>query len=416
MTRFLSESLNANEPYFRLGLRQLEAASGNPSTDIRLSNEIKQASKTKILGLGLDPDDTTPNELYEALKQKLKDDDKLLTKKLRTLAASYVSAEAEPTAGMIEAINRLSDSKRCYSLKLSKLKRILKTLPPKKAMKRLNYRSIDSMLKHERPVLILAAAYLCESSHWQKQLVSQYKKLGPLDFEDRQISLLRPSGKRWEELASEVVNQNKHNLLCFKELGSVVFLPLNSSDSLRPGIVTASLALALHELNEIRACSTYLKLNQTKSDFGLSVYKVALAEPELGSNLLNQPISWSLVQRYYARLNDKFREDIFEPYVHLEDMVWNPIEKTLAAIEPSFEFWSDSTHLGIIHEGQPVSLNLLDSALNLCNLRSFEERIVNYFQTSLHSELLLRYLKHEPLERSLISELQPELAMETVSS
>ena len=37
MTRFLSETLGAHEPDFRLGLKRLEQAHGHPNHDIRLS-------------------------------------------------------------------------------------------------------------------------------------------------------------------------------------------------------------------------------------------------------------------------------------------------------------------------------------------------------------------------------------------
>src|SRR5579884_3087185 len=104
MTRFLSEALEAKEPWFSKGLRQLELANGQPAADIRFSAEVVASSRRKIAELGLDPRDTLAPELYAALKEKLKTDDKTLTRRLRTLAASHVNAEAEPTAGMIIAI------------------------------------------------------------------------------------------------------------------------------------------------------------------------------------------------------------------------------------------------------------------------------------------------------------------------
>ena len=55
MTRFLSESLQATEPFFRLGLRRLEAANGNPNTDIRFTTEVLHATQSKLRELGLDP-------------------------------------------------------------------------------------------------------------------------------------------------------------------------------------------------------------------------------------------------------------------------------------------------------------------------------------------------------------------------
>src|SRR5487761_1081413 len=182
MTRFLSEALEAKEPYFRQGLTNLEASNGNPSTDIRFSHEIMNNTAKKLNELGLDPKDTTPKELFEALKQRAKEDDLKLVKYLRTLAANNVSAEAEPVAGMAEALKNHMDSKACYGLKPSRVKSILKVNPPKKAMKKLGYRSIDSMLKHEAMPLIYTVATLYESPNWYKKLLEQYRQLKSSDF------------------------------------------------------------------------------------------------------------------------------------------------------------------------------------------------------------------------------------------
>lgn len=414
MTRFLSEALQAPEPSFRLGLRRLEAANGHPNTDIRFSDDVVRATRDRLRQLGLDPRDTTAEELYHVLQERIKADDARLTKTLRTRAATHVSAEADVVAGMIHALKELPDSKRCFALKASVLKTILKQVPPKKAMKQLGYRSMDSFLKHETPVSVLAAAWLSEGTSWQHRLLGQYKHLKPSDFEDRNISLMRPDAKRWQRLATSTVTRQKHNLLSFKELGALVFLPLLADAP--AGSTTVSLALALHELNEIRAAGTFLKLCQVRSDFGKVVQTVANGEPHLSSRLLDEPVPWNLIQRYYARLQHYGREEAFEPQLRFEDIAWHPIEQTLSAIEPSFDFWQRSAHLGLLHDQQPVSLNVVDAALNYCNQLPFERRIVQYFQHSLWHELLLRYLQHKPIEQTIMAELQPQLAEELVTS
>lgn len=414
MTRFLSESLQASEPYFRLGLKQLEAAHGSPNSDIRLTTEVLHQTQAKLKQLGLDPRDTTARELYHVLQERLKADDARLTKTLRTRAATHVSAEADVVAGMIHALKELPDSKRCFALKTSTLKSIIKQLPPKKAMKRLGYRSLDSMIKHEPPVSIMAAAWLVEGSTWRQKLLDSYKKLQPGDFEDRSIILVRPDSRRWHELAQDTVSRTKHNILCLKELGALVFLPL--SDDAPAGSTTASLSLALHELNEIRAGSTFLKLCQVRPDFGNLVRTIVSDEPFLNSRLLDQPVPWHLIQRYYAQLTKGSQNEALEPHLRLEDIAWHPIEQALSAIEPSFAFWDHSAHLGLLDGRQPVSLNVVDAALNYCNQLPFEQRIVHYFQRSLWHELMLRYLHHESVEQTVMSQLQPELAEELVTA
>ncbi|HVX57054.1 MAG TPA: hypothetical protein VHA37_04945 [Candidatus Saccharimonadales bacterium] len=417
MTRFLTDSLAGaaeNSSWFRAGLRRLEAAQGHPNEDIRFSTEVERATQAKVRALGLDPHDTTPQELYHVLQERLRADDARLTKRLRTVAATHVSAEGEVVSGMVHALQKLPDTHSCFALKSTRLRALLKKQPPKKAMKQLGYRSMDSFLKHETPVSVLAAAWLSEGTSWQQRLLEQYKQLGSADFETRRISITRPDSRRWRELAARTVVERKHNILCFRELGALVLLPLPADAP--PGAVTASLSLALHELNQIRASSSFLKLCQVRPDFGELVELVARDDPQLSVQLFDQPVPWQLIQRYYARVGSQFRgrsrgrDDTFEPHLRLEDMAWHPVEASLSAIDPDYAFWQDSAHLGVLHEEQPVSLNIADVALGLCNRLPFERRVSHYFRQSLWHELLLRYLDHDAVEQSVMLALQPELA------
>lgn len=410
MTRFLSHALEATEPFFRHGLQKLEAANGHPSHDIRVSAQVMHASKLKMQQLGLDPTDTTPEELYRALQQRVAEDDARLNHVLRTRAATHVSAEAEVVSGMIHVLQELPDSKRCYALKGSTLKAMVKKQPPKKAMKALGYRSLASFLKHESPVLILSAAWLTEDRSWKNKLFDQYQKLSPSDFENRHITLVQPTSKKWRSLAESTVARQRHNLLSFNELGAIVFLPL--SHAAPAGSTTVSLSLALHELNEIRAASAFLKLCQVRSDFGLLVKSAASNEAHLDSKMLDEPVKWNLIQRYYTQITNHKKEQVFEPHLELEDIAWHPIEQTLSSIEPRFAFWHESAHVGTLHGDKPVSMNVVDAALSYCNGLPYPQRVSHYFQRSLWHELQLRYLRHDSVEQSVMKQLQPEFATE----
>jgi hypothetical protein len=409
MTRFLSDSLQAPEPFFRQGLNRLEKANGSPNNDIRVSLDVMNASRDKLRQLGLDPADTTPAELYYSLLERVKADDKKLTKTLRTLAATYVSADGDVVTGMVHALKQLPDSRRCFALKTASFKAIMKKVPPKKAMKHLGYRSVDSFLKHESPISILAASQVFEGKHWHDRLGDSYKKLTSRDFEDRNVSISILNSGRWADLADKLVNETRHNVISFKELGALAFFRL--PDNAPPGAVTASLSLGLHELNEILASSTYLKMCQVRPDFGSLVKKLNTEELQLSSKLLDSPLPWPLIQRYFAQFK-QFGSVLSDSHLELQDIAWHPIEKTLSEIEPAFDFWKNSSHLGILKSNKPVSLNLIDAALNCCNSLAFEQRVYSYFQNSLWHELLLRYLKPEALEQTILRELQPRMAEE----
>lgn len=412
MTRFLSESLQVTEPYFRTGLRRLELANGNPAHDIRLSAEVLQLTQSKICELGLDPRDTTARELYHALQQRVKDDDIRLTKIMRTQAAMHVSAEGDVVDGMAHVIKQLPVSKNCFALKSSSLHRLLKKLPPKKAMKQLGYRSLDSFLKHESAVSAFAAAWLSEGEGWRQRILDQYKKLQPIDFESRRMQIVQLDAPRWSALATQVISQNKHNLLCFRELGALVFLPFGQD--VREGAVTLSLTLALHELNEIKSCSTFLKLYQVKPDFGLIVQQIASDEPKHNTQLLDQAVPWHTMQRYYSGLARSISGELFGPHIHAEDMMWHPLENALKSIDPALAFWHRTAHLSLLHDNQSVSLNVVDAALNYCHKLPFERRLSQYFKRSLWQELLLRYMQSGPFEQNIFTDNSRQLVAETV--
>lgn len=415
MTKFLSQALQAPEPFFRQALMRLESANGHPNTDIRFSAEVTRSAKDKLRELGLDPHDTTPEELYHALRQRVKEDDVRLNRSLRTLAATHVSADGDVVAGMIHALKKLPDSRRCFAIKASSLKSMLRQTPPKRAMKKLGYRSLDSFIKHENPVSILAAARLSEDANWHKRFLSQYNRLSANDFESRSIQLVEMNADRWRDLAEETVNGKRHNLICLKELGALVFLPLPID--MPDGSTMASLCLALHELNEIRSASTFLKLCQVRPDFGGIVQEVAVGdEPHLESPMLDQVTPWRLIQHYYSDLASRIKDEVAEPHLQLEDISWHSVEESLSAIEPHLDFWHNSAHLGVLHSDGPVSMNVLDAALNVCNGLPFEQRLSNYFQSTLRHELMLRYLQPGTVDQAIASQVQPQLAEEMVTA
>ncbi len=74
-----------------------------------MASKIAQGVKKKLTELDLDAADTTAHELYLALQSRLRADDAKLTKRLRTLAATHISAEADVVAGMAHALSKLPD-------------------------------------------------------------------------------------------------------------------------------------------------------------------------------------------------------------------------------------------------------------------------------------------------------------------
>lgn len=407
MTRTLSDILGTEEHLFHQGLRKLEQASGHDSADVRLTADVLQATQRKLRELGLDPRDTTGHELYASLRQRLQQDDERLQAALQEAANS-----TDIIAGIAHALHSVEVARGSFALKPTVIKSILKKHAPKQTMRQLGYRSLDSMLKHEQSANLLAAAWLLESTTWRKSLHESYKRLKASDFESRDIAILTPNTERWQKLADKLAQAHHHTVVALKESGAVVLLPLPAE---APAVVTtATLALALHSMNEIRAASTFLKLCQVKPGFGTIVQEVVADEPQLATELLDQQVPWQIIQRYYARFRAAFRSEVFEPHIQEPDLSWHSVEQVIESIEPGMGFWKDTAHLSLLDDRQPVSMNLIDVAIAACNRLPYEQRVVHYLRHSLQAELLLKYLKHDNVEQAVLGQLEAELATEPV--
>jgi hypothetical protein len=418
MTRILSELLGAKEPAFQHGIRQLERASGGANEDIRLTTEIMHGMQERLRQLGLDPHDTTGRELYAALMQKVRQDSETFQELL-----GIGQDQVDISAAVAHFVTALDMPKQVFALRAVAAKKILRKYPPKKAMKHLGYRSVESMLKHEPCGLILTAAHLTEAAAWHKSLLAAYKRLSASDFEARDIQVLAPVSARWRRLASEYVMQARQNVVGFRELGVVVLLPLPMLQlEAAPLAVTL---LAIQAVNDVSTASSYLKMHQVRPDFGVVVAGIARNEPLTKAQMAGSQLPWKVVHRYFAKNPEAYNPHIFEPHVHQEDLRWHAAEDVLSRLHPRFAFWEDTSYLGLLAKAEgrikaslhePVSLNFIDAVLSLCNKLPYERRFVRYFRDHAWHELMLRYMRQANIERTVHEQLSGELLDHSVSS
>lgn len=397
MTKILSELLAAREPDFRLGVQKLEQASGGQSHDIRLTHDVLAATRAKLAELGLDPNDTSGEELYRALAEKLGQSDKELAKvlKLEPLEPDFLEDFAA-------SVRKLA-GRNCFALKQTAAKKLLKASPPKKAMKALGYRSLDSFLKHESLAGLFASTKICESTSWQKTFISEYKKLAPSDFEERPVSVTALTPDRWRKLASDYTASRRNNLLTIPEAGTLAILPLAGY---QPGMLTAMFLLALADLNEIQATSSYLRLNQFQTDFGKKVQGAASAELAVASPISGEKLSWRVVHEFMTGKAADFEL----PLANENQALTSPAD-TLAGLSPALAFWRGTSHLAFrASDGEVVSLNPLDAALDYVNNLPFEQRVNHHFRQNLWRQFWQRYLQAEYLSEKLVASVQQELA------
>jgi hypothetical protein len=415
MTKTLSQLLGAQEPAFHLGIRQLERASGRPTEDIRLTNDVNQNRRACLRQLDLDPDDTTGEELYAALMQRVKEDSAIFESLLGLSSETGEAAIENIMPYVARLVAGLAAPKRVLGLKATTVKRLLRAHPPKKALKQLGYRSIESILKQEPAALLLAAASIAETAQWHKALRAAYKKLQPGDFELRDVQVLAPDSERWHQLAHGYVTDRRQAIMSFRELGAIVLLPFGAltegAEAVQGAPLTATL-LTLQAMNDVRAASTYVKLHMVQPDFGQTVAELSRAEPLTTANVAGANLPWKLVHQYFARHPEAFSPDLFEPHVQPDDLQWHTAEDSLAELHPRFAFWQTAACAGLQDRGETVSLNLIDSVLSFCNKLPYEQRIVHYVRDRLWHELMVRYIHSPDIEHAVRQQLDSQLTGE----
>lgn len=399
MSRVIAGLLGAGEPMFSLALQRLEKASAQQSVDVRLTAEIIHKCSIATRALGLDQRDTSGPELYHALKNLAGLHDSFLARRLG-------AADVEDVADILNRIRIASQNvhvpRRAWLMKHSTMKRLLKTAQPKKTMKALGYRSIDSMLKREPLAIVHATMRVVESDAWQKALLGKYKKLTPLDFEMRDIDISMATNTHTTKIFSDYIRNKRHNIVHSKELGTVVILALPVKRL--KGVTIAVFPRVLHYINEIRLYSAYFKLQQVKPNYGQLVADMIADDPDDQVRMAGQQLHWRVVQKRFGK-QQQLLPEMFEPHVQLEDMEWRTAEDVLYSIEPALHFWHELEYVGRQFGNHRVSFNLIDMAANYINDLEYGKHTVEYMQRALWSELMVRYMQQPPLERRVLAQL-----------
>lgn len=408
MCKLIAELAGTDKRVVKELIARLESRSHNPGVDIRLTGEIYGAAHMKARALGLDPHDTTPKELYQALLGMTRLHNDFLTKRF---GLKHADSNDQKIKKITELIARLNTSKEAWILRSTSARQLLKSNPPKTLQKLLNYQSLDSMLKREQPGVLLAAARYTESSSWHQKLQARYKKLTPMDFESSKASICFIGSKKWQKAAQVIAKKAGASVVTSFENGTILTLPIAGKP--REGLTLLTFTVVLHALNEIRMYSSFLKFHQMKPDFGQLLVDVLHKGKGQHVQLVGQDVHWRSVHRRYGKSADK-HPHIFQPHVQPEDIAYRRAEAVLYRLEPALEFWHNMDYVGWPQTSGPISFNLIDNVINLVNDLSYEHRANHHLQQAVWDELYARYLTHESLEQQFIETLDSRLVGEPV--
>lgn len=411
MSKILRELLNAKEPTFTLAIRDLEHLTGKQGVDTRLSAEIIEKTEAAIRGLGLDSKDTTDKELYYALKNKIKLHNE-------NLASSLGTSETAPITHivprLVEAVNTIDIPKRCWVLKKSVAKELLREMPPKNMMKKLGYRSIESMFKNENFSELYTGLRFSEGADWLNQYNALFEhKVQPSDFEQRDIEIVVMDHDKWVDMAASFADKKLHNVTHSKEIGVIAIVPMRQKHM--PGLTLKTLPLLFHYINEIRLYSAFFKLKSTQPHFGKIITDTLIADTGTGAVIAGQNIHWRVIQRYLGRHKEDKALEAFEPHVHPEDLHWRHAADCLYELSAELQFWKDLDYVGRAGtHGDPVSFNLVDVSFAYSNNEDFEGRYFYHMRESLWNEIFMKYMGKKVLRERILQQLdndmiQPEL-------
>lgn len=251
MTKNLAKLLDQPEKLVAKSIEQLESLNGYNGEDARFLAANIQAARQKIRDLDMDPDDTTGEELYRALLVKFHNDSALIDK------AFGVTSNTSDEKRLYQAL-KLTESavktNEMWVLKPNAAKNLLRGLPPKKLMKVLNYRSVESMLKHETIAEVYLALPYAESSTWLKNFAKAGARLDSASYELRAPAIAAMTSRQWSKIAPAKKLYTTNNLI-----GVVGLWP--SKD--KPPVLTLALMVmdGLEQLTHAESVTTFAHIN-----------------------------------------------------------------------------------------------------------------------------------------------------------
>jgi hypothetical protein len=394
MSRLIANLLNADQRSFAKTIDRLEHMCLRPGVDTRLTAEIITQSREKARRLNLDPKDTTKEELYYGLIAKAKNDDNTLREKFGFTPETNSLQAAKKIA---EKTNKLLKKDKVICMKPSTVKKLLKAVPPKRTMKQLKFRSIDSVLKREDPLVLYALACRLEDKSWKSQTHARMKRLQSNDASETTVQVVYlPSA--WLDKLKKVEFDSV--LQTVPETGSILILPTLPVNM--PGSILLTVCLVLQAGQQLVVESLPFRTRALSSGFEKLLPDIALGEINEIEAIHGLSPSWHAVYRLLAERNRSSNVD-FE--FMIGDLEWQSTETKLASLATELDFWVGNHYLGYETELRQISFHVIDVAASLVLDRKYPHQIVSHLKSSLWNELQLRYLMQENIERAVVSQL-----------
>lgn len=392
MSQLLRHLLHESDPRFSVGLTRLEHAAGNPGIDVRLTSEVLAATRAKLVSLGLDPHDTTGQELFLALKGRVVEADEILRAYLGHPASADLASNKAA-----ELCRTIIGKKSAWAVKPASLKKILLAQPPKKVMNYFRYQTAESLVKRMPIEQIVFAARLLEGKTWQAGYMKHLSALDAKDFGRTDVSILPLTDSRWLQLIETWEEARRSTIVQSKELASVGFLLRGDS-----GSYAATLPALLHAASEIIVHGAYLKLHYVHSSIGQALVDALQDGRLVYVSVSDATFHWRDIHRHIGGHGHSETAAVFG-HLDIADLGWIQLETALALLMPELSFWVGTDFLGVSYgSGRTISLNMHDVARSVYYKTPYTDMVDNGLQRALRSELMARYMEH-PAVRALVT-------------
>lgn len=387
MSEYLANLLSKEKLEFKKLINDIEHASGHLGHDLKLASEIKIATNYKLKALGLNPDDTTAEELYHSLNNLFSKHDQFLVNKLGITIDSPVSLALQKIA---DNFNKSDNLVKSFSIKASILRKILAKNKPLVTIKLLGYRSFDSLLKSEDPKTVISLACYLESESWTKQYLNLLKSLTSNDFEYKTVKTLVLSDKKFQKISKEIIAISGYNVVAIENIGQILIVPFEAK--LKPGFCLLSFAYISYRLTALLRFSKFIENNRFNSSFGVNIARYPNSTEKISFSISKHSFSWDRFSALYSNLQEQDVDRIIDFETDSTSGNEMLLKDIMISLEPALGFWTDCEYLGFINNQKIVSLNLLDVCYNFYNNLDYTLGISTFMETSLETELVKRYL------------------------
>lgn len=374
MSKLLRQILGAKEPAYSLKTKALEVATGHGKTDLSLLSHVLSETRQAINELGLDPDDTTPEELHSALRIKATKDDQEIKK------ACHGDIEK-----LLEKLSKRLPATEIPTITHATLKKILKARPPKKVMSALGFRSTESLLKRAPLDQLLLGAFMLESISWHRFFAKSIRNLTTSD-----VTMAKPKAVLIDK---RLLKKSRYHHLVSLQCAGLVGVP-RLPDS-KPGAFLMTSAIVSEGLFHVHVRGVLLKLNRFQEGFLKKIATYTYTTPDPVGDIGKVAVPWISCYTYIAG-NKKYFEDVPEATVEPGDFLWSAPAEALTLISQRVNFWQNTDSLAFVSSSHTISLNVSDIAHDLTYLIPLSHSTRTAVVRHVTVDLMARYFAVSP--------------------